>query len=172
MRTKIQIERKKAWEAEIVELNENLQSIYNPKWRLEILTKLKEAYISLAEVIEVEILSEKVPTEEWIGFVEYSTSKRLENTFKTQRAAEMWHKKKMDSLLERSGVVSIGYMSKSEWDKETKLPFSKFDNVAKVPAMGTTEFNDMCMNMFGGNPKNKTPLCGVCGGDAGECDGC
>jgi hypothetical protein len=59
MRTHIQIERKKAWEAEIVELNENLQSIYNPKWRLEILTQLKEAYISLAEVIEVEILSEK-----------------------------------------------------------------------------------------------------------------
>jgi|TARA_B110000238_G_scaffold127317_1_gene137468 predicted transposase YbfD/YdcC len=59
MRTHIQIERKKAWEAEIVELNENLQSIYNPKWRVEILTKLKEAYISLAEVIEVEILSEK-----------------------------------------------------------------------------------------------------------------
>ena len=92
MRTQIQIERKRGWEAEIVELNENLQSIYNPKWRVEILTKLKEAYISLAEVIEVEILSEKVPT---------------------------------------------------------------YDNVDKLPAIGTTEFNDMCMNMFGGNPTKK-----------------
>jgi hypothetical protein len=64
MRTKIQIERKKVWEAEIVELNEKLNVCgdSNPKWRLEILTELKEAYISLAFVIEVEILSENVPT--------------------------------------------------------------------------------------------------------------
>ena len=155
MRTKIQIERKKAWEAEIVELNENLQSVYNPKWRVEILTKLKEAYISLAEVIEVEILSEKVPSEEWVSFIEYGTYKRLVKTFKSQRAVEMWHKKNMDSILGKDDVMSVGYMSKSEWDKEMKLPFSKFDNVAKVPAMGTTEFNDMCMNMFGGNPTKK-----------------
>jgi hypothetical protein len=91
MRTQIQIERKRGWEYKIVELNEQLSIITNPKWRLEILTELKEAYVSLASVIEVEILSEKAPT--------------------------------------------------NEWDK--------------VPAIGTTEFNDMCMNMFGGNPTKK-----------------
>jgi hypothetical protein len=58
MRTHIQMERKKAWEEDIVELNEQLSIITNPKWRLEILTELKEAYVSLASVIEVEILSE------------------------------------------------------------------------------------------------------------------
>ena len=92
MRTQIQIERKRGWEYKIVELNEQLSIITNPKWRLEILTELKEAYVSLASVIEVEILSEKTPT---------------------------------------------------------------YDNVDKLPAIGTTEFNDMCMNMFGGNPTKK-----------------
>tara|TARA_R110002124_G_scaffold85178_1_gene221134 strand:+ start:403 stop:618 length:216 start_codon:yes stop_codon:yes gene_type:complete len=60
MRTHIQMERKKAWEDDIVELNEQLTIITNPKWRLEILNELKLAYISLASVIEVEILSERV----------------------------------------------------------------------------------------------------------------
>ena len=66
MRTKIQIERKKAWEAEIVELNEKLNVCgdSNPIWRKEILTELKEAYVSFYDVIEVDILSEKVPTDE------------------------------------------------------------------------------------------------------------
>jgi hypothetical protein len=59
MRTQIQIQRKRGWEYKIVELNEQLSIITNPKWRLEILTELKEAYVSLASVIEVEILSEK-----------------------------------------------------------------------------------------------------------------
>jgi len=158
MKTKIQIERKKGWEAIIVELNEKLNVCgdLNPIWRKEILTELKEAYVSLSEVIEVEILSEKVPTEEWIGYVQYAYSKEKVKSFKTLRAADMWSRKNMDTLLGLNGVKSMGYMCSSEWDKEKKLPFSRFANELTVPAgFGTKEFNDMCMNMFGGNSTKK-----------------
>ena len=38
--------------------------------------------------------------EEWIAFIEDSKGKKLEKTFKSQRAAKMWHKKNADKISE------------------------------------------------------------------------
>ena len=58
------------------------------------------------------------PKVEWVSFIEYGTYKRLVKTFKSQRAVEMWHNKNMDSILGEDDVMSVGYMSKNEWEKE------------------------------------------------------
>src|SRR5210317_1181863 len=58
---------------------------------------------------------------EFVSFIDTRKGKKLLKVFKSQRAANMFLKKNMDNILSKSGVDSIGSMSKKEWDtKEAK----------------------------------------------------
>ena len=56
--------------------------------------------------------------DKFIGYIEYAKGKKLEVTFPTRNAAELWSKKNADDILAQDGVESIGTMSRAEWDKK------------------------------------------------------
>jgi hypothetical protein len=97
----------------------------------EYIKSLKQLGISESEIVDV-IDDVNEAKEEWIAFIEYSKGKKLEKTFKSQRAAEMWNKKNTDDILSQDGVKSIGIMTKSEWEnKEAKHAMESLVTEAK-----------------------------------------
>ena len=74
---------------------------------------------------------------EFVSFIDTRKGKKLLKVFKSQRAANMFLKKNMDNILSKSGVDSIGSMSKKEWDtKEAKYAIESVNESASKEAMG------------------------------------
>jgi hypothetical protein len=72
---------------------------------------------------------------EFVSFIDTRKGKKLLKVFKSQRAANMFLKKNMDNILSKSGVDSIGSMSKKEWDtKEAKYAIEGFKSDAQRKA--------------------------------------
>ena len=72
---------------------------------------------------------------EFVSFIDTRKGKKLLKVFKSQRAANMFLKKNMDNILSKSGVDSIGSMSKKEWDtKEAKYAIEGFSSDAQRKA--------------------------------------
>jgi len=56
---------------------------------------------------------------EFVVYVEKDNGrKKLLHTKKSQRAANMFMSKNMDKILNKSGIRSIGSMSKDQWEKK------------------------------------------------------
>ena len=59
---------------------------------------------------------------EFVTFIEKDNGrKKLLRTSKSQRAANMFMRKHMDSILNKSGIRSIGTMSKDQWEKKEAM---------------------------------------------------
>jgi hypothetical protein len=59
---------------------------------------------------------------EFVTFIEKDNGrKKLLRTSKSQRAANMFMRKHMDNLLNKSGIRSIGTMSKDQWEKKEAM---------------------------------------------------
>ena len=72
---------------------------------------------------------------EFVSFIDTRKGKKLLNVFKSQRAANMFLKKNMDNILSKSGIESVGSMSKKEWDtKEAKYAIEGFSSDAQRKA--------------------------------------
>ena len=72
---------------------------------------------------------------EFVSFIETRKGKKLLKVFKSQRAASMFLKKNTDKLLSKSGIESVGSMSKKEWDtKEAKYAIEGFSSDAQRKA--------------------------------------
>ena len=72
---------------------------------------------------------------EFVSFIDTRKGKKLLKVFKSQRAANMFLKKNMDNILSKSGIESVGSMSKKEWDtKEAKYAIEGFSSDAQRKA--------------------------------------
>ena len=58
---------------------------------------------------------------EFVSYIETRKGKKLLKVFKSKRAVDMFLKKNTDKILSKSGIESVGSMSKRDWDsKEAK----------------------------------------------------
>ena len=81
------------------------------------------------ELMKMGILSNKMYEQEvneangeFVTFIEKDNGrKKLLRTSKSQRAANMFMRKHMDSILNKSGIRSIGTMSKDQWEKKEAM---------------------------------------------------
>jgi len=70
---------------------------------------------------------------QFVCFIDTTRGKKLLKVFKSQRAANMFLKKSVDTILSKTGVESIGTMSEKEWNnKEAKYAIESVVNESVV----------------------------------------
>jgi len=63
---------------------------------------------------------------EFVSYIETRKGKKLLKVFKSKRAVDMFLKKNTDKILSKSGIESVGSMSKRDWDsKEAKYAINE-----------------------------------------------